>query len=331
MLLPCPSRCAGPCVAWRTFLRLERKCIWPTMSSDDEWLSELCRQLPRATGGGGRGSASSFMPPAAARGHAVAPRAEPASAVRCSSPSTQADLASPAEPASALLADPASPAEPASALAGPASPTEPVGPRNAWLDEWVASRRRREQEEAARAAEFQRAQWERRMGRLAKRSPEATRGGRAGNPCPSRCSSRSRSPRRCAALAQLETEGLREVCWDVYTGIAPDASTVLASAECALAAPSNDPAPLFYVGLTRYARRRWHGGDNLSFEESHGSKWRRIYMLATFGIRPGDAEDALINALRVRYGERRCSNVRGGGGGVSPYKPSLLYLCVGRL
>ena len=199
------------------------------------------------------------------------------------------------------------------------------------MDEWVASRRRREQEEAARAAEFQRAQWERRMGRLAKRSPEATRGGRPGNPCPSRCSSRSRSPRRCAALAQLETEGLREVCWDVYTGIAPDASTVLASAECALAAPSNDPAPLFYVGLTRYARRRWHGGDNLSFEESHGSKWRRIYMLATFGIRPGDAEDALINALRVRYGERRCSNVRGGGGGVSPYKPSLLYLCVGRL
>ena len=93
--------------------------------------------------------------------------------------------------------------------------------------------------------------------------------------------------------------------------------------------------PMIQLRFSMLASRamRGDGGteDNLSFEESHGSKWRRIYMLATFGIRPGDAEDALINALRVRYGERRCSNVRGGGGGVSPYKPSLLYLCVGRL
>ena len=66
----------------------------------------------------------------------------------------------------------------------------------------------------------------------------------------------------------------------------------------------------------------------LSFEESHSSKWRQQYMLATFGVRPGEAEKALIRALQARYGDR-CTNIRRGGEGVSPYKTSVLYLCVG--
>ena len=46
------------------------------------------------------------------------------------------------------------------------------------------------------------AQWLRRMQRRLARSPEAVRSGRAAEVDLSRCSSRSRSPQRCVAIAQ---------------------------------------------------------------------------------------------------------------------------------
>ena len=55
-----------------------------------------------------------------------------------------------------------------------------------------------------------------------------------------------------------------------------------------------------------------------------------MYVLAAYTINIGKKEDELITCLRKHYGER-CANARGGGGGASPYKPNLLYVCVGRL
>ena len=84
---------------------------------------------------------------------------------------------------------------------------------------------------------------------------------------------------------------------------------------------------LFYVGVSRYLQRRWLGGDDLSFEEAHCSKWARLHVLSTHAHSVGDAEDKLIKILRREFGERRFANVRGGGGGASRCKPSLLYIC----
>ena len=55
---------------------------------------------------------------------------------------------------------------------------------------------------------------------------------------------------------------------------------------------------LFYVGVSRYLRRRWLGGDNLSFEDSHCAKWARLHVLSTHAHSVGDAEDALITIHR---------------------------------
>ena len=85
----------------------------------------------------------------------------------------------------------------------------------------------------------------------------------------------------------------------------------------------------FYVGVSRYLRRRWLGGDNLSFEEAHCAKWTWLHVLSTHAHSVGDAEDALITILRREFGERCCANIRGGGGGASRSKPSLLYICGG--
>ena len=68
----------------------------------------------------------------------------------------------------------------------------------------------------------------------------------------------------------------------------------------------------------------------MPFERSHSQKWLRMYVLAAYTINIGKKEDELITCLRKHYGER-CANARGGGGGASPYKPNLLYVCVGRL
>ena len=94
--------------------------------------------------------------------------------------------------------------------------------------------------------------------------------------------------------------------------------------------PSTVGPRLFYVGVPRYLRRRWRGGDHLSYEESHSSKWGRLHLLSTHSHNVGQAEDALTNILRQEFGEQSCANIRGGGGEASRYKPSLLYVCVGR-
>ena len=85
----------------------------------------------------------------------------------------------------------------------------------------------------------------------------------------------------------------------------------------------------FYVGVSRYLRRRWLGGDNLSFEESHCFKWSRLHVLSTHAYNVGVAEDLLITRLRREFGFRSCANINGGGGGASGCKPCLLYICVG--
>ena len=89
--------------------------------------------------------------------------------------------------------------------------------------------------------------------------------------------------------------------------------------------------PAFYVGVSRYFRRRWLGGDDLAPEDAHSSKWTLMYMITVCSLRVGDLENRLIKSLQDHYGKQRCYNCRGGGGGSSPYKPSGLYVCVGSL
>ena len=123
------------------------------------------------------------------------------------------------------------------------------------------------------------------------------------------------------------------VGWEHYAGVEARTENVAARACAAIesvATSTCDPEPAFYVGVSRYVGRRWLGGDNLAPENAHGQKWRRMCLLAAYAVKIGDAEDKLITALRKRYGNQRCANLRGGGGGASPYKPSILYLCVGR-
>ena len=85
----------------------------------------------------------------------------------------------------------------------------------------------------------------------------------------------------------------------------------------------------FYVGVSRYLRRRWLGGNALSFEQAHSSKWARLHVLSTHSQNVGDSEDALIKILRQDLGANCCVNIRNGGGGASRCKPSLLYICGG--
>ena len=106
--------------------------------------------------------------------------------------------------------------------------------------------------------------------------------------------------------------------------IDPRAESIACSARQAILG-----APSFYVGVTRYPRRSWLGGGHLTFEESHSSRWETMHVLSTHSHRVGDAEDALIKILTKEHGEQRCANIKGGGGGASPYKTNLLYVCVG--
>ena len=114
------------------------------------------------------------------------------------------------------------------------------------------------------------------------------------------------------------------VSWEIFITDMPDPPMeviVSRAQEAILGAPS------FYVGVTRYPRRRWLGGDHLTFEESHSSRWETMHVLSTHSHKVGDAEGALIRILRKENGER-CTSIRGGGGGASPYKTNSLYVCV---
>jgi len=111
----------------------------------------------------------------------------------------------------------------------------------------------------------------------------------------------------------------------------PPMPTIIGQAKAAIRGHSESPRPVFYVGVTRYLRRRWFGGDDLPGEESHSRKWVHMHMLSLHPSNVGHAENTLILALRKLFREERCANVARGGGGVSPEKPSLLYVCVGKL
>ena len=108
-------------------------------------------------------------------------------------------------------------------------------------------------------------------------------------------------------------------------------AVILCQAKAAIQSHQALPRPVFYVGITRYMRRRWFGGDDLPGDESHHCKWAHMHVLSTHTSNVGHVEDILILALKHSYGAERCANVARGGGGASPEKPSLLYVCVGKL
>ena len=185
-------------------------------------------------------------------------------------------------------------------------------------------RLRREAVEQQQNAERERAVALRALRRMSGCSPDSRHSGRNNSEfVRERCSERSRSPLVLERLARQETADLPAVRWEKHLDcIDPRAESIACSARQAILG-----APSFYVGVTRYPRRRWLGGDHLTFEESHSSRWETMHVLSTHSHRVGDAEDALIRILRKENGER-CTNIRGGGGGASPYKTNLLYVCV---
>ena len=185
-------------------------------------------------------------------------------------------------------------------------------------------RLRREAVEQKQNAERERAVALRALRRMSGCSPDSRHSGRKNSEfVRERCSERSRSPLVLERLARQETADLPAVRWEKHLDcIDPRAESIACSARQAILG-----APSFYVGVTRYPRRRWLGGDHLTFEESHSSRWETMHVLSTHSHRVGDAEDALIRILRKENGER-CTNIRGGGGGASPYKTNLLYVCV---
>ena len=190
-------------------------------------------------------------------------------------------------------------------------------------------RRRLEQEEldSERERLWQKERWDRRLGRRQVGSPDARRSGRKSSGLSlERCSSRSRSPGVCERIARRETRLLPEVIWDYHICMLdPDIELIVNQAKAAI--HSCQGPTLFYVGVSRYLMRRWLGGDALSFEQAHCSKWARLHVLSTHSQNVGDSEDALIKILRQDFGANCCVNIRNGGGGASRCKPSLLYIC----
>ena len=190
-------------------------------------------------------------------------------------------------------------------------------------------RRRLEQEEldSERERLWQKDRWDRCLGRRQVGSPDARRSGRKSSGLSlERCSSRSRSPGVCERIARRETRLLPEVIWDYHICMLdPDIELIVNQAKAAI--HSCQGPTLFYVGVSRYLMRRWLGGDALSFEQAHSSKWARLHVLSTHSHNVGDSEDALIKILRRDFGANCCVNIRNGGGGASRCKPSLLYIC----
>ena len=147
-----------------------------------------------------------------------------------------------------------------------------------------------------------------------------------------RCSSRSRSPGLCEDLGKQETLGVCGVTWEYYCSECdPPHDRILAQAEAAMGATSIVPPSTmvqsFYVGVSRYLRRRWFGDNEI---DGHISRWSSMHILALYSCDVGLAEDKLIKTLKEHYNEH-CVNIRGGGGGVSPKRPSFLYICTHRL
>jgi len=140
----------------------------------------------------------------------------------------------------------------------------------------------------------------------------------------------------CGIRARQESHGIEAIKWGVYRDeVDPPMSVVADNADTLVRIAQREHRHLcsaqpafFYVGVSRYVRRRWQGGDNLPPEASHSQKWRAMYMLGTYSANIGEIEDFVIDRLKSTFGSEACANVKGGGGGTSPDKPSLLYLCV---
>ena len=191
----------------------------------------------------------------------------------------------------------------------------------------------------------QRGIWEEQMRHRARSSHESRRSGRRSTEWEDR-SSRSRSPRVCVAYARQESATIERVDWEYYIEAQdPPIEQIVLKARAAIAASAQSAAsagaaaasagaadgPDFYMGVTRYLRRRWYGGENLEPEQAHSHKWLCQHVLSTHSLKVGLAEDALIKLLRREFGQDRCNNKRGGGGGASASKPNLLYVCVGHI
>ena len=153
-----------------------------------------------------------------------------------------------------------------------------------------------------------------------------------------RTSSRSRSPRVCESRSLDETMGLGDsVSWDKYGGIDPDNGRIRELADDCIVEymstvgdPWRPPSQVIcYAGVTRYPRRRWLGGAGLDAVSAHSRNWHSMYILGTFSLAVGKAEDVPIRHLKGQPG-LVCTNIARGGGGASPSKPLLLYLCAGR-
>jgi hypothetical protein len=280
--------------------------------SDDEWLADLL----------GFSSGASAPP----SGVAVAGSALPGTVAAGSAPPSGAAAAgsAPLVPLLSRLVAPHCGAAPSAK----GDPPSVVTIRSERLQREAAAERQAELEQQAR--------WDRHLGRLARSSPETRRSGRRVSESLLRCGSRSRSPHTCRDRAHQETSGVSRVNWDYCCDdVDPPMPTIVAQAKAAIQASSDarlrSGRPDFYVGVSRYLHRRWFGGDDLPPEDAHSRKWEQMYLVSTHSGNVGEAEDALITALKGHYGNKFCTNVRGGGGGVSPYKASLLYVCVGRL
>ena len=118
----------------------------------------------------------------------------------------------------------------------------------------------------------------------------------------------------------MGTRLLPEVNWGYHICMLdPDIALIVGQAKAAIY--SCQGPTFFYVGVSRYLMRRWLGGDALSFEQAHCSKWARLHVLSTHSRNVGDSEDALIKILRRDLGDSCCANIRNGGGGASRCKP----------
>ena len=196
------------------------------------------------------------------------------------------------------------------------------------IEDIKRNRLEREKLESERKEQWQQERWGLLLGRRQVGSPDARRSGRKSSGLSlERCSSRSRSPGVCERIAQEETRLLPKVNWDYHICMLdPDIELIVVQAKAAI--DSCQGPTFFYVGVSRYLKRRWLGGEALSFEQAHCSKWARLHVLSTHSRNVGDSEDALIKILRRDLGDSCCANIRNGGGGASRCKPSLLYICV---
>ena len=144
----------------------------------------------------------------------------------------------------------------------------------------------------------------------------------------------------CEQRAREESATLDRIIWDEHVpSLDPRQEDVLKLAESIIDRYFSDfrisgdalPNDCFYVGVTRYLRRRWLGDDlDLPPEPAHGKNWKVMYILATYSQGIGKIEDSLIPCLGLRFGRLACANIRQGGGGTDRRKQSMLYLCLRR-